>query len=416
MARFQAPSAPKCPACGKSVYAAEEVKALGRSWHSLCFCCRACARSLRGGRYKEHDGWPYCEADHAKLFGPKGIGFGTTLGDTGIGPAPDAEAAEPASVTAPEAAKPAPAAAPAAEVRGPSPAASAEAAPAAAPAAAAREGAAAPARAQEAAPPAEGGGTAKRGSLLGGSALKCPKCGKSVFAAEEVKALGHSWHPACFCCKECGKSLRNGQYRDHQGAPYCDADYRRLFGPKGIGFGSTLGDTGAPSSASASPAPGALPEEDPARPPAAAAAPPAAAPQAAPERPPPQETAAEAQARPSLRERMAAFQKAPEAAPPPAARPAPGGGRFQANNPKCPACSKSVYAAEEVKALGGSWHALCFCCRACGKSLRRGRYKEHDGWPYCEADHNKLFGPKGIGFGTTLGDTGVGGTADVAQG
>merc|ERR1719161_1611970 len=84
-------SAPKCPACGKSVYAAEEVKALGSSWHSMCFCCKACGKSLRGGQYKEHAGQPYCDADYGKLFGPKGIGFGT-LADTGGGQPPDASA------------------------------------------------------------------------------------------------------------------------------------------------------------------------------------------------------------------------------------------------------------------------------------------------------------------------------------
>ncbi|CAJ1368418.1 unnamed protein product [Effrenium voratum] len=87
---FNAMAAPKCAACGKSVYAAEEVKALDRSWHQLCFCCTACGKSLRGGQYKDHEGQPYCEADHKKLFGPKGIGFGT-LADTGTGAAaPDA--------------------------------------------------------------------------------------------------------------------------------------------------------------------------------------------------------------------------------------------------------------------------------------------------------------------------------------
>ncbi|CAK0823459.1 unnamed protein product, partial [Prorocentrum cordatum] len=65
------------------------------SWHALCFCCRACGKSLRGGQYREHDGWPYCEADHGKLFGPKGIGFGGTMGDTGV--------AAPAAAEAPEA-------------------------------------------------------------------------------------------------------------------------------------------------------------------------------------------------------------------------------------------------------------------------------------------------------------------------
>mmetsp|Transcript_39850 Transcript_39850/g.81619 ORF Transcript_39850/g.81619 Transcript_39850/m.81619 type:complete len:128 (+) Transcript_39850:66-449(+) len=65
----KAVAAPKCPACSKSVYAAEEVKALDHSWHPLCFCCKACGKSLRGGNYKDHDGSPYCEADYHKSLG-----------------------------------------------------------------------------------------------------------------------------------------------------------------------------------------------------------------------------------------------------------------------------------------------------------------------------------------------------------
>lgn len=38
----------------------------------------------------------------------------------------------------------------------------------------------------------------------------------------------------------------------------------------------------------------------------------------------------------------------------------------------------------------------------CGRVLTRDKYLDHDSEPYCPACYNKLFRPKGYGFGTTL--------------
>ena len=293
-ARFQS-SAPKCPACGKSVFAAEEVKGLGQSWHVLCFCCKACGKSLRGGQYKDHDGQPYCEADYNKLYGPKGIGFGATLGDTGIAAAAGASSTEvPSEGYAGGGLK---------EKM------------------AAFEGQGTPKAKVDVAQTDASPTRASKG-FVPFSAPKCPACGKSVFAAEEVKGLGQSWHALCFCCKACGKSLRGGQYKDHEGHPYCEADYNKLFGPKGIGFGATLGDTGIAAKAPEEGAPASSPEGGYAS---------------------------------ALKDRMAAFE---------GQKPVPGAAdetaeadkslagmaksALQPAAPKCPACSKSVYAAEQI--------------------------------------------------------------------
>ena len=40
-----------------------------------------------------------------------------------------------------------------------------------------------------------------------GGGNKCPKCGKTVYMAEEVLAAGQKWHKMCCKCEDCGKLL-----------------------------------------------------------------------------------------------------------------------------------------------------------------------------------------------------------------
>ncbi|XP_072896529.1 cysteine-rich protein 1 [Hemitrygon akajei] len=68
--------------------------------------------------------------------------------------------------------------------------------------------------------------------------------------------------------------------------------------------------------------------------------------------------------------------------------------------PKCPKCSKEVYFAERVSALGKDWHRPCLKCTKCMKVLTAGMMSEHDGMPYCTNPcYGALFGPKGFGRG-----------------
>ena len=42
---------PKCPRCAVTVYQAEEIRALDKSWHKACLTCTECARALPIGNY-----------------------------------------------------------------------------------------------------------------------------------------------------------------------------------------------------------------------------------------------------------------------------------------------------------------------------------------------------------------------------
>merc|ERR1711971_741789 len=80
---------------------------------------------------------------------------------------------------------------------------------------------------------------------------KCPKCGKSVYAAEEKLAGGHKWHTGCFKCSMCNKMLDSTNCNERDSALFCKgflkgggptffslkACYGRRYGPKGYGFG-----------------------------------------------------------------------------------------------------------------------------------------------------------------------------------
>ncbi|UMM39270.1 hypothetical protein L5515_016398 [Caenorhabditis briggsae] len=60
----------------------------------------------------------------------------------------------------------------------------------------------------------------------------CPACGKLVYFAEKIFALGADWHKSCFKCtnKECKKILTLGKQVDKNQKPYCAHCYNVYFG------------------------------------------------------------------------------------------------------------------------------------------------------------------------------------------
>lgn len=79
---FSAGATPMCPRCGKNVYFAEQMKAIGKTWHKGCLRCNECNTLLDSTRLTEKDGDPLCHRCYSKLHGPAGSGY-ALLGKAG---------------------------------------------------------------------------------------------------------------------------------------------------------------------------------------------------------------------------------------------------------------------------------------------------------------------------------------------
>ncbi|POW12401.1 hypothetical protein PSHT_08102, partial [Puccinia striiformis] len=64
---------------------------------------------------------------------------------------------------------------------------------------------------------------------------------------------------------------------------------------------------------------------------------------------------------------------------------------------KCPACSLTVYHAEQVLAIGKKWHKRCLRCTLCSKALDS-NLNERTGKPYCIQCYHQHFGAGSHGF------------------
>lgn len=295
-----------CPRCGRQVYFAEEKRALGKKWHKICLSCYQCKKQLDSTTCNDHDGEIYCKSCYGKNFGPKGYGFaGGSSGlnmDTGVRGEVTTK-----NVSSHQKA--------------------------------------------QAAPVINGDGDRKfvRGNM-------CPKCGKAVYFAEEVSAVGKKYHKLCLRCGNCNKLLDSTTCTDHDNDIFCRNCYGKLFGPKGYGFaGGASGlsmDTGNP---------GEVTRDN-------------------------VSSLSIAQAAPLLPETK---QHA-----------VIGGGDI------CPRCGKVVYFAEKVFGGGQTYHKSCFKCTSCGKGLDSTTLTHKDDDVFCRTCYAKSFGPKGFGFGQTLQHTG----------
>lgn len=183
--------APKCGRCSESVYTAEERLGAGKSWHKRCFTCKDCNKSLDATNIGERkdpgdpvSGEVYCKSCYGKNFGPKGYGYGAGAGTLNM----DAGSQGWAKNNAPK----------------------------------------------------QFNHITTANSY--GAGPQCPRCGGSVYPAEEMIAGGQSWHRStCFKCLECSKWLDSTSVQDKEGEIYCKACYGKFFAPKGFGFGTGAG-------------------------------------------------------------------------------------------------------------------------------------------------------------------------------
>ena len=379
------------------------VNTLDTKWHKLCFKCEECDIILKIGKENQHNDKLYCQNCHrGKMFGPKGVWTGQTVGclsDESLKAVTKAGASNLTSVLGEK--------------------------------------------------PSNSLSTQERNHTpTFGGAPKCKRCNKRVYAAEMVTALDSKWHKLCFKCEECDKLLETGKETVHDEKSYCQNCHGKIFGPKGVGTWATAGclsteeelkqacrlkkdsirgydesptDITKSSASSPSSVSGGEPSNTYC----------------------PQErnhslveydkcVACQETVRPL--EKMIFNDKIyhrmcvkcvkcdhvlengsvlkmgaalfcincynvkmndgnKKASQPPIFEEAP----------TCRKCSKSVYAAEMVTALDSKWHKVCFKCEECHKMLESGKENEHYDKLYCQNCHVKSFGPKDVVTWATAG-------------
>ncbi|XP_070504932.1 muscle LIM protein Mlp84B-like [Chironomus tepperi] len=384
---FKPAENPKCPKCGKSVYAAEERVAGGHKFHKGCFKCGMCGKFLDSTNCAEHEAELYCKNCHGRKYGPKGYGFGGGAGCLSMDQGDQFKNTE-AEIFKPREPKPV--------VQAPE----GEGCPRCGGFVYAAEQMLARGRSYhkecfkcnackkglDSRNCCEGSdkeiyckvcynrkfGLKGYGYGQGGGALQsddaandethaprttvvdtakilapegqgCPRCGGAVFAAELVLAKGSEWHRKCFKCKDCKKTLDSiiacdGPDKD----VYCRTCYGKKWGPHGYGFACGSGFLQTDGTT----------EED------------------------------LSAARPFVTTDTTII-KAPE-----------GQG--------CPRCGGAVFAAEQMLAKGTMWHKKCFNCSECHRPLDSVLACDGpDREIHCKACYAKLFGPKGFGYGHT---------------
>jgi len=247
---------------------------------------------------------------------------------------------------------------------------------------------------------------------------KCPRCEKTVYAAEQVMGPGRKfYHKPCLACRTCKKRLDSFSLLEHDQEPYCKSCHAKNFGTHNPGHRSdslltpprkrpTVDvDEESPLAGSPSPAPyspsrtvqlSPTREGDVAEPNEVSESEPAPDLNTSRAKAP----VAERYAAAAAVQRRHMTGDGAESPPRPIPRTLTGGSpsprRYGGDNPSCARCSKAVYFAEQVKAVGKIYHKGCLRCTECNALLDSNRLRDHDDEPFCASCHGKLHGPQGL--------------------
>ncbi|XP_064634361.1 muscle LIM protein Mlp84B-like [Lineus longissimus] len=360
---------PLCEVCEKPVFFNEERKLKGASYHTTCFKCTECLKTLDSTTVAEHQDELYCKTCHRKKFGPKGFGFGANLcTDSGQSEKKRSSSANPRSAMYGGGGEKCPRCEKTvyhaekvncmnkvwhksclrcalcehvvdsrtarehdndlfcqncyAKEFGPKGAQfSGTTGPDGEPREEVQEKKVNPLAAK-----------------FGGTTDYCPRCGKAVYHAEKKEILNQKWHKTCVKCLSCGRALDSRTVRDHDGELYCASCHSRDFGTKGIGCSIGTGAHAATDGGSD-----------------------------------------------ERKEDQQDKKVNPLAA------------KFGGTTDYCPRCGKAVYLAEKKDILNQKWHKTCVKCLSCGRALDSRTVRDHDGELYCASCHSRDFGTKGLG-------------------
>jgi cysteine/glycine-rich protein len=157
--RWQPQPQPKCVVCDKAVYVNERLVADERVFHTTCFKCGHCAKTLTLGNYASINDKTYCKPHFKQLFAEKGGNYGEAFGVKEGGGGDAGNKGD--SVKADGANKD-----------------------------------------EQATSVSALAAKFKQGLVTN----KCPRCAKTVYPMESVD-VGESYHKGCFKCFECGVKL-----------------------------------------------------------------------------------------------------------------------------------------------------------------------------------------------------------------